>query len=203
MKAQSSLQAQSSYSNVNGSAVHTSVTPLSSFVPFNDIACVYACSLNSDRAMAVVVVNSTNVCSLYSSLAYSMLAPSSNTKIYVRQINGYVVVLLDFENKRYIFNWYTRRSYPKLIATNGLINYWPVVNGSMIDTAGGVSTSSSSPTFIADWFGNANGAILVNNATNHWTLPSGVYLVGEFSVTGWVINFSCNMSNWFSEQISF
>jgi hypothetical protein len=57
-------------------------------------------------------------------------------------------------------------SFPALMATNSLINYWPVVNGSMVDTAGEVVATSSAPTYTTDRFGNANAAILVNSASN-------------------------------------
>jgi hypothetical protein len=83
--------------------------------------------------------------------------------------------------------------------TNGLVNYWPVKNGVMADLAGSIVATSSSPTYTSDRFGNANGAILVTGSTNFWTLPNGVYLYDNYTITAWVKNIACSGYNALSE----
>ncbi len=76
-----------------------------------------------------------------------------------------------------------------------LVNYWPVKNGVMADVIGSVSTTSASPTFTTDRFGNANGAILSTNMNNFWTVANGVYMSGDYTITAWVKNLQCNLNN--------
>jgi hypothetical protein len=79
--------------------------------------------------------------------------------------------------------------------TTGLVNYWPVKSGVMADLIGSVNTTSSSPQFTTDRFGNANGAILVNSNESSWRLTNGVYLSGDFTITAWVMNIACSGFN--------
>jgi hypothetical protein len=62
----------------------------------------------------------------------------------------------------------------------------------MADVTGGVSTTSSSPTYTADRFGNANEAVLVNSSSNYWNIASGVYFAGNYTITAWVKNIACS-----------
>jgi hypothetical protein len=71
---------------------------------------------------------------------------------------------------------------------SGLSWYWPIVSGSLNDYASGQNlTAIGGPGFMADRFGNANGALLRTSASSYWQAPDGVYFSGDFSVTGWVI----------------
>ncbi len=80
--------------------------------------------------------------------------------------------------------------------TSGLVYYWPVKNGEMADIVGYLATTSSgTPAFTADRFGNANDAIIVNSTENYWSLPSGVYFNAEYTLTAWVKNFECTHFN--------
>jgi hypothetical protein len=85
------------------------------------------------------------------------------------------------------------RKYPTLMAisVSGLVNYWPVMNGSVNDVIGGKHANSSAPTFTTDKAGNANSAILINSATSIWRLPANSYINGDFTVTAWVKNNDC------------
>jgi hypothetical protein len=80
--------------------------------------------------------------------------------------------------------------------TFGLVNY---KNGTMRDVIGLVSTTSSSPIYTADRFGNAIDAILVNRSAAAWFLPKGVYLTNDFTVTAWFNNISCNGASYISK----
>jgi hypothetical protein len=65
----------------------------------------------------------------------------------------------------------------------------------MADVIGLVNTTSSNPTFTTDRFGNTNDAILVTDSTSYWSLPNGVYLIGDYTITAWVKNLGCSGIN--------
>jgi hypothetical protein len=78
---------------------------------------------------------------------------------------------------------------------SGLVNYWPITNGKIVDTVGGMNPTSVTPTFIADRFGNANGAIRISNSASCWRLPNQIYLSNDFTVTLWIIVYDCTTNN--------
>ncbi len=81
--------------------------------------------------------------------------------------------------------------------TAGLINYWPVKNGTMIDVVGGLSATAIVPNFAADRYGNVNGSARLAHSDHTWNLLDGVYFQPgfDFTVTAWVLNVGCNIAN--------
>ncbi len=79
----------------------------------------------------------------------------------------------------------------------GLVNYWPVVSAEARDHVTGLSLTSNSAKYAPDRFGNANGSMRLDG-TNYFQAPSGVYFSGDFSISAWIINYSCGPSGkWF------
>jgi hypothetical protein len=60
-----------------------------------------------------------------------------------------------------------------------------------MDTITGMQSVSGSPTFVADRFGVANGAVLVNSVATAWQLPAAVYVQGDVTITMWVNKQGC------------
>jgi hypothetical protein len=63
-----------------------------------------------------------------------------------------------------------------------------MANGALEDVIAGFNalSSSSSPPFANDRFGAAKGAIALNSLATVWTLPAGVYIQAESTLTLWV-----------------
>jgi hypothetical protein len=78
-----------------------------------------------------------------------------------------------------------------MFTTSCVGNYWPIGNGAVTDLVGGKSANSTSPVFVTDRFGIANGAIRVNNSFTAWKLPSAPYVQGATTITLWVLKNKC------------
>jgi hypothetical protein len=79
-------------------------------------------------------------------------------------------------------------------ATNAFCvgNYWPVTNGAVSDTVGGMNATCSLPRFTTDRFGVANEAITVMSSADSWRLPFGRYYQGDTTMTMWVNKLQCS-----------
>jgi hypothetical protein len=200
---QQALIAEYVYKTVNSTDVSSTVAAISSIIAFNSWACMAMCAKNSSCVLAVLKTANNN-CSFYNSSAYTKTVSSLGSGLYQKRINGYEEISFSWKfNLKikliYIFLKHVCRTFANLsavlTATSGLINYWPVKAGVMTDLAGNVSTTSSSPQFTTNRFGNPNDAILVNSASSAWDIPNGVYFYGDFSVTAWVNNIQCGANN--------
>jgi hypothetical protein len=67
-----------------------------------------------------------------------------------------------------------------------MLNYWPVQNSAGVDVIAGANTNSSSPLFVSDRFGVLGGAFRVNSLNNIVSIPRGVSIGGDFTLTLWV-----------------
>jgi hypothetical protein len=70
----------------------------------------------------------------------------------------------------------------------GLVNYWPITKGLLIDVIAGKDLAMVGGTFtVRDRFGTANGAMAsFEPLEEYWEAPAGVYFSGDFSITAWV-----------------
>ena len=108
----------------------------------------------------LVIFNKTSWCSLFKIGALNELTNSAfETTVYQNQLS------------------------------NGLINYWPIVNdlkdyiGSSDITTGPLNTNEKIG-FSLDRFNNANGSIFMN--PGYFILPPGIYFYNSFSFLVWV-----------------
>lgn len=67
-----------------------------------------------------------------------------------------------------------------------LTNYWPIIAGDTSDKIGSSSMSSSYPTYDLGRLGNQAGGIKVSDSSTYWTVTSGVYFSGPFTITAWI-----------------
>ncbi len=82
-----------------------------------------------------------------------------------------------------------------IVRVSGLVNYWPVLDGQVIDLIAGKNPKSDSPTFTDDRNDEEDGAIVLDAGETIWKLPPGVYLSGDYTVTLWVKNLDCSDYN--------
>jgi hypothetical protein len=73
----------------NATDVVSAVTPISASIAFNNYACMYMCTVNSNCALAVFKSTSSN-CSLYDSSAQARIICAADSVSYQKQINGSV-----------------------------------------------------------------------------------------------------------------
>ena len=68
---------------------------------------------------------------------------------------------------------------------HGLVNYWPISDGTMNDIIGGMHMQQGNfTTYAADRFGNANSALNLNGGYTY--VPPGVYFNSAFTISAWV-----------------
>jgi hypothetical protein len=82
---------------------------------------------------------------------------------------------------------------------SSLISYWPINSFSSnltTDYIGGKTATSSSPTYQADRFGVASGAIRISSCSNYYSIPPGVYFSGDFTVMFWGYIVSSRVSDY-------
>jgi hypothetical protein len=66
-----------------------------------------------------------------------------------------------------------------------LQNYWPILNGNMVDyIAGANMTPVVNVSYISDRFGNSKAALFLNSG--YCTVPPGVYFSSPCSIMAWV-----------------
>jgi hypothetical protein len=173
--------------------VNVATSILNSFTAMNNLACIYACSYNSNCSL-VVFKSSGNVCNVYSSSAFlQVITTSSSCTLYQKQISGYFyfhLILTFFLNNQKIFIYFSS-SYSTLTVSNyalsSLIWYWPIISSSLNDYVSAQNlVAYGSPSFMADRFGNSNGALKRTTTSSYWMAPAGVYFSGDFTITGWV-----------------
>jgi hypothetical protein len=90
-----------------------------------------------------------------------------------------------------IFLFFELSSYATLVSTACVGNYWPIGNGAVTDLIGSKNATTSSPVFVTDRFGSANGSIRVNSAATAWQLPSAPYIQGPTTITMWLSKNTC------------
>jgi hypothetical protein len=64
-----------------------------------------------------------------------------------------------------------------------LTNYWPISGGTVKDVITMKYALSSSPLFVTDRFGAANGAIRVNSMATSWQVSPGIYYQSDTTTT--------------------
>jgi hypothetical protein len=83
----------------------------------------------------------------------------------------------------YFFQIICARSVP--INSKGLQNYWPILNGNMLDYIGGAHmTPIVNVNYIPDRFNNPKSALYLNSGS--CSVPAGVYFKSPFSILVWV-----------------
>ncbi len=93
---------------------------------------------------------------------------------------------MQFKNRFLVCSYYLKKG---LILTNldqYLTHYWPILNGTMLDTIGSSHmTQGNLTSFASDRFGNTNSALALNGG---WTqVPGGVYFdSSEFTISLWI-----------------
>ncbi len=86
---QAAQQVTYTYKIQNATDVVSAVTPISASIAFNNYACMYMCTVNSNCALAVFKSTSSN-CSLYDSSAQARIISAADSVSYQKQINGSV-----------------------------------------------------------------------------------------------------------------
>lgn len=83
----------------------------------------------------------------------------------------------------------------------GLVAYYPMDNGTVIDTSGyGNTATNFGATAGPDRFANPAGALVLDGATNYVQCPTGAYFSNTFTIIAWVNPVAYN---WYSRILDF
>jgi hypothetical protein len=72
-----------------------------------------------------------------------------------------------------------------------LSNYWPAEDSSLEDVITHQFPNSTNGQFVQDRNNVSNGAILINSLNSTWTLPLGIYIHEQTTLTMWVNKVEC------------